>query len=344
MEYDLITLGEMLMRLSPPVFKHSAQSGVFEYFFGGAEMNVAAAAAQLGRKTAFLTKLPGHMLGQLARRALKTAGIGERYVLDDCEKNIRLGLYYYVPADFPSVPQVVYDRECTSMRTMTLGELEPDIFSDASCFHVSGITLGLGGSCGETAIEAIKNFKAAGALISFDVNYRMNLWSGEEARRCIETILPMVDIFFCSEDTMRLTFKKEGCLKEMMASFADAYPMKAVVSTQRIVHRPSCHSFGSTVLDCHTGRFYEDAGYERIEITDRIGSGDAYVGGFLSGILQEGVRDNILSQTLKKAMDIGNACAALKMTQRGDMIVAGPEEIEDIIQRHYEGCSYEMKR
>ena len=76
MEYDLITMGEMLMRLSPPVFKHPAQSGVFEYFFGGAEMNVAAAAAQLGRKTAFLDKTAGHMLGQLAGAPLRLRGSG----------------------------------------------------------------------------------------------------------------------------------------------------------------------------------------------------------------------------------------------------------------------------
>lgn len=68
--------------------------------------------------------------------------------------------------------------------------------------------LALGEQVRTTAYEMIKKFKKNGALISFDVNFRSNLWSGEEARRTIEEILPLVDIFFCSEETARLTFKK----------------------------------------------------------------------------------------------------------------------------------------
>ena len=64
------------------------------------------------------------------------------------------------------------------------------------CFHTSGITLGLGGPVRENAIEMMKKFKEKGALISFDVNFRGNLWTGDEARDCITEILPIVDIFF----------------------------------------------------------------------------------------------------------------------------------------------------
>ena len=67
----------------------------------------------------------------------------------------------------------------------------------------------------------MKRFKEQGTLISFDVNFRGNLWSGPEAKECIEAILPYVDIFFCSEDTARLTFLKEGDLKNMMKEFAE---------------------------------------------------------------------------------------------------------------------------
>ena len=93
----------------------------------------------------------------------------------------------------------------------------------------------------------IKRFKENGTLISFDVNFRGNLWTGEEARACIEQILPYVDVFFCSEDTARLTFKKEGTVQEIMKSFTKDYKISVVASTQRIVHSPKIHSFGS----CH---------------------------------------------------------------------------------------------
>ena len=95
----------------------------------------------------------------------------------------------------------------------------------------------------------IRRFKEAGALISFDVNFRGNLWTGDEARECIEQILPYVYIFFCSEDTARLTFLKEGSAKEIMKSFTEEYPIRIVASTQRIVHSPKIHTFGSIIYD-----------------------------------------------------------------------------------------------
>ena len=89
----------------------------------------------------------------------------------------------------------------------------------------------------------IKRFKEAGTLVSFDVNFRGNLWSGDEARECIERILPYVDIFFCSEDTARLTFLKTGSAKEMMKSFTKKYPISIVASTSvSYIARNAIHS------------------------------------------------------------------------------------------------------
>ena len=101
----------------------------------------------------------------------------------------------------------------------------------------------------ETTIEMIKRFKAAGTLVSFDVNFRGNLWTGDQARECILRILPYVDIFFCSEDTARLTFLKTGTAREMMKSFTEEFPISIVASTQRIVHSPKRHTFGSVIYD-----------------------------------------------------------------------------------------------
>ena len=102
------------------------------------------------------------------------------------------------------------------------------MFYNTRLFHTSGITLGLGGNAQKFAIECIRKFKEQGTLISFDVNYRANLWTGEEARACIEQILPYVDIFFCSEDTARLTFGKTGTIEEIQKSFCEEYPISVV--------------------------------------------------------------------------------------------------------------------
>ena len=159
---------------------------------------------------------------------------------------------------------------------------------EARCFHTSGITLALGEKCQRAGVEMIKRFKEQGALISFDVNFRGNLWTGAEARTCIEGILPYVDVFFCSEDTARLTFKKTGTAQEMMKSFTEDYPISVVASTQRIVHSPKRHTFGSVMYDAVKGAFYEEEPYRDIEVVDRIGSGDAYISGALYGIISSG--------------------------------------------------------
>ena len=121
------------------------------------------------------------------------------------------------------------------------------LFYNTRLFHTSGITLGLGGKAQDFAIHCIKEFKKQGTLISFDVNYRANLWTGEEARKCIETILPYVDIFFCSEDTARLTFGKTGTINEIQKSFCEEYPISVVASTERTVITPKKHNFTSII-------------------------------------------------------------------------------------------------
>src|SRR5699024_356692 len=149
------------------------------------------------------------------------------------------------------------------------------------CFHTSGITLALSEQCRSTAMEMIRRFKDAGALISFDVNFRGNLWTGDEARECIEQILPYVDIFFCSEETARLTFLKTGEAKQIKKSCTKYYPISSVASTQRMVHSPKVHTFGSIIYDARSDKDYDEEPYLNIEVVDRIGSGDAYVSGVL---------------------------------------------------------------
>ena len=211
-------------------------------------------------------------------------------------------------------------------------------FYNTRLFHTSGITLGLGGKAQDFAIHCIKEFKKQGTLISFDVNYRSNLWTGEEARKCIETILPYVDIFFCSEDTARLTFGKEGNVKEIMESFAAEYPISVIASTQRTVLSPKIHNFTSVIYDAKAKKFYEEKPYENIEVVDRIGSGDAYCSGVLYGLLRE-------DGGCASALRYGNASSAAKNTIPGDMPSLDREEIENIIHDHETvGYHSEMNR
>lgn len=336
--YDLLTLGEVLLRLSPTNGERLIRGDVFQKYIGGAELNVASGAGLLGLRTGMITKLPGNDLGIYAKNTMLSSNVHDTFVTYDTEDDARLGIYYYESGTYPKMPHVVYDRKHTSINKLSLSDFPEEMYTSARCFHTSGITLALSPQCRKTAVEMIKRFKEHGAIISFDVNFRANLWSGPEAKACIEEILPYVDIFFCSESTARLTFLKEGSLKDIMKSFSKEYPISVMASTQRIVHSPKSHTFGSIIYSAAQDTYYEEEPYTSIEIVDRIGSGDAYISGALFGLLTD--PDNF-----KRTLEFGNAVSAVKNSVPGDMQAIGLKEIESIIQSHKNaGIQLEMNR
>ena len=205
-KYDVITLGEILLRLSTPINGRLAQGDTFMKHLGGAELNIASEIGQLGLNTAIISKIPTNLLAAFIKNHLNASRVSENYLIEDHSDDSRIGIYYYEYGSYPRKPRVVYDRKHSSINNIEISDVPQTLFYNTRLFHTSGITLGLGGKAQDFAIHCIKEFKKQGTLISFDVNYRSNLWTGEEARKCIETILPYVDIFFCSEDTARLTF------------------------------------------------------------------------------------------------------------------------------------------
>lgn len=338
-KFDVLTLGEIMLRLSPQSNERIAKCKMFEKHVGGAELNVAAGVSLLGLRTGVISKIPDSAIGDFIRNKVRFNGVSDDYLVYDENKNARLGVYYYEMGAFPRKPQVVYDRAGSSVTTIMPEDFEGDMFTNTRAFHTSGITLALSPQCRKTGVEMIKRFKEAGAIISFDVNFRGNLWTGEEAKECIEGILPYVDIFFCSEDTARLTFKKTGDLKQILKSFTEEYPISIVAATQRTVHSPKVHSFGSVIYNAKEDKYYEEEPYRNIEVIDRIGSGDQYCAGVLYGLLSS-------DMDCRKALAYGNACSAAKNTIPGDMPSMDKGEIDNIIEDHNHKGEYvsEMKR
>jgi len=334
-KFDLISFGEVMLRLSPPDKEKISQGQVFEKNAGGSELNVASGAAFLGIRSAIITKLPDNKIGRFIKYKIRYGNVSDDYVVYDNSDEKRLGIYYFESGAYPRKSSVVYDRAHSSMTTLKLGEINPEIYDKTRLFHVSGITLAINKNLRTTVIELIKNFKAQGAAVSFDVNYRASLWSEEEARETIKTILPYIDILFISEETSRRMMRKKGTLQEIMKSYTEDYNCKIVLTTRREVVSPTKHNFGSIIY--FDGQFYEEPQYENIEVVDRIGSGDAYVAGALFGILQY--------SDVKKALEFGNAMGAVKNTIYGDMPASSLEEIEGIIKSHKSiGNDSEMNR
>lgn len=334
-EFDLISFGEVMLRLSPPDKEKISQSEIFEKNCGGSEFNVASGAANLGIRSAIVTKLPKNKLGHFVARRIRYGNVSDDYVAWDTSDNKRLGIYYYESGVYPRKSAVVYDRASSSVCSLYLSEIPRDIYEKTRVFHISSISLALGQTLRETAIEMIRRMKECGVAISFDVNYRATLWSEEEARGVIKEILPLVDILFVSEETSRRMMQKTGTLDEIMKSYSDEYGCKIVATTRREVVSPTKHNFGSRIY--YNGKFYEEPHYMNIEVIDRVGSGDAYVAGVLYGILSGG--------DIEESMSYGNALSAIKNTVSGDMSISSIEEVNSIIKSHHsEGIQDEMVR
>lgn len=326
-EFDLLSLGEIMLRLSPPSNERMTRGDTFSKQAGGAELNSATGAAMLGLRCGIISKLPANDLGMYIKNRVRLCGVSDDYLVYDESRDARLGVYYYESGAYPRKPRIVYDRKNTSINKLSVNDFDESIYSSTRCFHTSGITLALSPELRATAIEMIRRFKEHGTIISFDVNFRGNLWSGPEARECIESILPYVDIFFCSEETARLTFLKEGDAKDIMKSFTKDFPVSIVASTQRIVHSPKRHTFGSIIYSAKDDTYYEEAPYADIEVVDRIGSGDAYISGVLYGLLSH-------EGEYQRALEYGNAVSSLKNTIPGDLLSTDLKEIDGIIREH----------
>ncbi len=335
--FDLVTLGEIMLRLSPPNYERMTRGDVFDKRAGGSELNVASGVALLGLRTGVISKLPQNALGTYIKNRVRFIGVSDDYLIYDESPESRLGIYYYENGAAPRKPSIVYDRMNSSMTRISLDEIPESVYTNTRMFHTSGITLALNKNTCEVTTEMIKRFKKGGALVSFDCNYRANLWSEEDARAAIKAILPYVDILFVSEETSRRMMQKSGELSDIMKSYTKDYPVKVVCTTQREVISPRKHNFTSTIYDATSDKFYTEPAYTDIDVIDRIGSGDAYVSGVLYGLLKY--------NDVQKALEYGNATSSVKNTIPGDLPASDLKEIDSIIKNHNaKGPISEMNR
>jgi len=241
-EFDVLGFGEVMLRLSPPDKERIVQGEIFEKKAGGSELNVVSGISLLGLRTGIITKLPDNEIGEFVKNKIRFYGVSDDYIVYDQNPMMRLGIYYYEGGAHPRKPVVVYDRHASSITTITLDEINPKAFESTKVFHVSGISLALDAKVREVVIEAIKRFKSAGALISFDVNYRATLWDEETARRHVLSILPYVDILFVSEETSRRMLQQTGTIEEIMKNYYRRFGTKVVATTMRKVISPTRHN------------------------------------------------------------------------------------------------------
>lgn len=308
-DYDVVTLGETMIRLSPSGYRRLEEAETLECRIGGSESNVAVALARLGLATAWLSKLPENPLGQFVSRRLSSLGVDVSHVVWSPEG--RAGVYFIEPGSPPRPTRVLYDRAGSAASTMAPAEMPWDVVRAARHLHLSGITPALSASCRAVAARAVAEARAAGASVSLDLNYRSKLWSPAEAAAALGELIPTVDLLVSTAADAALLFDLGGSADAIARSLRDHFQVPAAVVTLG----------AEGAAACHDGGYHTAACFPATEV-DRVGAGDAFDAGLIYGYLQG---------DLSKGLSYGMAMAAIKHSIPGDEFVSSLAEVEELV-------------
>ena len=307
--YDVLTLGETLLRLSPPGRQRFEQAHLFEIGVGGSELNVGCLLARLGRRVAWVSRLPVGPLGRIVDSEARRHGVDTRWVR--WIENARLGLMFYEPGPLPRTSSVIYDRKHSAASELGFEDAPWEALVQASAWvHLSGITPALGPSCWALVLHVAALAAAAGKPVSYDLNYRATLTNPEDARAALEGAAPHLRLLVLAERDAQnvLGFAQEG--EELATAIAGRYGVPLVALT-----RPPSAVPGTLLLARGAFRY---APRLEVEVVDRIGAGDSFVGGLIHGLL---------AGDLDLAVRLAAYAAAIGLATPGDINYFGAEDL-----------------
>ena len=326
----IVTLGEIMLRLSPDGNDRFIQTDHFRIIPGGGEANVAVSLANYGHEAYFVTKLPSHEIGQIAVNALRRYGVDTRYIVRGGD---RVGLYYAETGASMRPSKVIYDRAHSAIAEADASEFDFDaIMEGAQWFHWSGITPAISDKAAEITKKACEAAKRHGVTVSVDLNFRKKLWTSEKAISIMRPLMQYVDVCIGNEEDalLCLGFKPDADVeggktdaagyRKIFEQMAATFGFKYVVSTLRESY--SATHNGWKALIYNGKEFYESRHYDIDPIIDRVGGGDSFAGGLIHGLLTK--------STQGEALEFAVAASALKHTINGDFNLVSEKEVESL--------------
>lgn len=324
----IVTLGEIMLRLSTPGNKRFVQSDSFDAVFGGGEANVAVSCANYGHEVYFVSKLPEHEIGQSAINALRKYGVKTDYIARGGD---RIGIYYLETGASMRPSKVIYDRAHSAIAEASATDFDFDkIMEGASWFHWSGITPAISEKAARLTELACQAAKRHHVTVSVDLNFRKKLWTKEQAQAVMRPLMQYVDVCIGNEEDAELClgFKPDADVvggktdaegyKSIFAAMADEFGFKYVISTLRESFSASHNGWKAMI---YNGKeFYVSKRYDITPIIDRVGGGDAFSGGIIHGLLT--------MKTQAEALEFAVAASALKHTINGDFNLVSEEEVK----------------
>jgi 2-dehydro-3-deoxygluconokinase len=329
---QVVTFGEIMMRLSTPLNYRLTQSASLEVNYGGGDANVAAAVAGLGMPAAHVTCFPANELGQAAAQSFQRLGVDMQHTVYSGK---RLGLYFLEVGASLRPSKVVYDRADSSFANLDPAAFDWDeILKDAQWLHWTGITPAISAATAQATADAIAAARRLGITVSADVNYRRNLWQyGQTAQEVMTELVAGCDVVVCSENDANDLFgiqvaagadnKFASMGEQLMARFPQ---IRQVISTRRKTQSASHERIKGMLFD---GSYTETPYLDITPVVDRIGGGDAFMGGFIYGALTYA--------TPAEALSFALAASALKHTIHGDVNLVTAAEVEHVMQGNTTG-------
>ena len=341
--FDLLSLGECMIRLSPPGHQRIELTPVFEAYAGGGEYNVSYALARYGLRTGWISRLVDNPLGHFVRNHAKASGMDLSEVVwvpyDGVGRSDRIGLNFTEVGIGVRASVTLYDRGHTAVAHMKPGDVDwRRIFGERGVrwFHTGGIFTALSDSCADVALESMRAAHEAGTIVSYDLNFRSKLWSSSHAIAATKKLIPYIDVLIGNEEDFEkvLGFKVEGAdeslrtlpvegYTKMVEKVVGAYPhLQAVGTTLREVVSGLVNNWSAIMY--YDGTFYASRKFANLEIEDRVGGGDGFCSGFVYGLLH--------GMTPQECVEMGAAHGALLQSTRGDTSMVTMEEIRHVMK------------
>lgn len=330
----VITFGEIMLRLASPNHLRFHQSEYFEATFGGGESNMAVSLANYGIDVDFITRLPQNDIADSAIKILRKYNVGTSKIIFGGE---RMGIYFLENGAVNRASKVIYDRAHSSIAEIKPGMINWDkVFEEVNWFHWTGITPAISESAADVLKIAINTANEKGITVSTDLNYRKNLWNyGKDAKEIMPNLVAGCDIVLGNEEDAEKTLgiKAKGvdvnngkvdanAYERVSKQIMENFPrVKKVITTLRGSISASHNTWTGVLYDGK--KLFTAPTYEITHIVDRVGGGDAFMGGLIYGLLN--YNDD------EKALNFAVAASCLKHTIKGDFNLVTVDEVEKLM-------------
>lgn len=329
----VLSFGEILLRMSAPGYTRLFQKDSLETSFCGGEANVAVSLAAFGVDSSFVTKLPANDVGRAARNSMRYFGV-------DCSKcvwgNGRLGTYYLEKGASQRSSKVIYDRKYSDISMADPSEFDWDqILEGYDWFHWTGINPALGENVAEICRNACEAAKKKGIFVSCDLNYRGNLWSADQAKAVMSSLMDYVDLCIGNEEDAEKVLGirpkdndvesgklNRAAYQDVARQICDTYHCKNVAFTLRESHSASDNGWSAMLYCAEEDKAYFSRHYD-IHIVDRVGGGDSFSAGIIYGLLRQ--------MKPQDAIEFAAAASCLKHTIEGDFNRVTVEEVQKLV-------------